>query len=218
VALDGLGRPLAGAKISVCDPVYVSACLVGQTGSDGRYHFDLPPDNAWKVYGSITKPYNGKSYCLELRPDSTDAFGSSQGAVRNFEWKLTGRRPDKASASEFLSYYGAGAAVAVGDYNNPVPLQHVKLNFVPQGPLADGSAGASFIGSAGDWTWNEIGDVPLGRYAVTAEYAPPGSAKSALLVGTSFFQYAGSAVVDFEPPAGGICTNSPEAKIYVAFP
>ena len=216
VVVDSQARPLPGAKINVCNPLYFDSCMTGQTGSDGRYSFDLPPVNVWKAYGYLTKAYNGKSYCLELRSDSTDSFSSKDGAVRNFEWKLTGLRPDsKTAQNEFLSFYGAAAAVRSEEYNNPVDLQYVQASFVPQGPLVDGTAGQAFSASAGNWNWNEIGDIPLGRYTVTADYAPPGAAKSALLVGTVSGQYAVSVVLDFPPP--GSCVR-PEAKIYVAFP
>lgn len=79
----------------------------GKTRPDGRYSLDLPPTNEWVANGSVTKTFNGKSYCFDLRPSSTDSFSSSDGAVRDFDWKLSRQRPDRSATDESISYYGA---------------------------------------------------------------------------------------------------------------
>ena len=218
IALDSQGRPLAGAKIDVCNPVYFDSCVSAQTGADGRYSLDLQPTNVWTAYASITKTYNGKAYCLDLSPSSTATFSSADGAVRDFQWKLTGQRPDQSDTTQFASFYGAGLSVADDTGNFAMNDKYVEVTLVPDGPLVDGSAGTTLTLPVGNWNSYVIGNIPLGRYTVSAAYAPPSSAKSQLLVATSSFgQYSSSTVFDFDPDQGGTCGNA-EATLHVVLP
>jgi hypothetical protein len=172
------------------------------------------------VSAYLAKAFNGKNYCLELRPDSTEHFGSTDGAVRNFEWKLTGMRPGETATDQYLSFYGAGLEVTSDEYVNYIDVRYVHVNLVPQGSLVDGSTGQSISGVAGNWKWNTIGNLPLGRYSVTAEYAPPSGSRSALRLATSYGgQYANSLVVDFDPDFSGSCdaTHYPKATVHVRY-
>jgi hypothetical protein len=83
--------------------------------------------------------------CLDLHPDNSDHFGSDAGAIRNFDWRLTGLIPGRETATNYASsYYGAALSVGSGDLNSSLDVQFVQVTFVPQGPLVDGSAGATF--------------------------------------------------------------------------
>jgi hypothetical protein len=219
IALDSQGHPLAGAEITVCNPVFFDSCVGGTTGADGHYSVDLQPTNVWTVYASIKKTYDGKTYCLDLSPTgSTDTFSSSDGAVRNFQWKLTGQRPGESDTTQFSSFYGAGLSVVDDTGNFVMNDKYIEVTLVPDGPLVDGSAGSTVTLPVGNWNSYEIGNIPLGRYTVSADYAPPNGAKSALLVGTSSFgQYTASTVLDFDPDQGGTCGN-PEATVHVVVP
>ena len=216
-ALDAQGHPLSGANVTVCNPVFYNSCLNGQTGADGRYAIDLQPNNVWTVYGSITKEFNGQSYCLDLEASSGETFSSSSGAVRDFRWKVTGKRPDRTATDESMSYYGA--ALNVSDNTNLVLDDHyIEVTLVPQGPLVDGSTGQTLTAMAGSWKWFQIGNIPLGRYSVSAAYVPPSGMGGALVVSTSpSAGYAASAVVDFAPSQGGTCLN-PAGAIHVNIP
>jgi hypothetical protein len=212
-ATDPQGQPLAGAEITVCNPVFLYSCVNAKTGPDGRYSIDLQPVNVWNASGSINKTFNGKSYCLDLSPSSTATFSSADGAIRDFQWKLTGLRPDMTATDESLSFYGAALSVVDGSANFAVDPRYVEVTFTPEGPLVDGSAGQTFSATAGAWKWNKIGNIPLGRYTITASYAAPGAAKSPLLVTPSASgQYASSTILDFDPV--GTCGH-PEAAIFV---
>src|SRR4029077_186138 len=128
------------------------------------------------------------TYCLDLGPTgSTDTFSSSDGAVRNFHWKLTGQRPGLSDTTQFSSFYGAGLSVADDTGNFVLNDKYIEVTLVPSGPLVDGSAGSTLTLPGGDWNSYVIGDIPLGRYALSADYAPPNGAKTSLLVGTSSF-------------------------------
>ena len=217
-ATDTHGAPIPGANLQICNPLFFDSCMTGATAADGKYSFDLPPANVWNANASISKIFNGRTYCLDLMPDVATTFSSTDGAIRNFSWKIIGLRPDATAANQYTSYYGAGANITPGDFNNEVPVNDVVMHFVPVGPLVDGSAGQAFTANARDWVWNIIGNIPLGRYTVTAEYAPAGGAKLALLVGTTFMQYAASATLDFDPASSSSCVGPIEGKVYVAFP
>ncbi|OLC06824.1 MAG: hypothetical protein AUH41_11875 [Gemmatimonadetes bacterium 13_1_40CM_66_11] len=71
---------------------------------------------------------------------------------------------------------------------------------------------------AGSWKWFQIGNIPLGRYSVSAAYVPPSGVAGALVVIASpSAGYAASAVVDFAPSQGGTCLN-PQGTIHVNIP
>ncbi len=215
-ATDTRGHPVAGVQITVCNPVFYDSCLKGTTGSDGRYQIDLQPNNVWTVNASITKTFNGQSYCLDLEPDTTETFSSASGAVRNFVWTLQGLRPGKTADGYASSYYGA-----VLDVSDDTDLgagwidpRYVQVTLVSQGPIIDGSPGGMLTAISGAWNSFAIGNIPPGRYAVSAAYAPPGGGGGALVVGSSPGQYGASMVIDFAPAQGGTCGN-PEATIHV---
>src|SRR5216684_758006 len=70
LAVDTKGAPIAGASVKVCNPLYWASCMSGPTGADGRYSFDLPPGNVWEVDTSMQKVFDGRNYCLDLKPDA----------------------------------------------------------------------------------------------------------------------------------------------------
>jgi hypothetical protein len=218
VVIDTQGRPLAGARIAACSTVYAYSCIDRTSGSDGTYSMSLTPLDSWDATASITTTYNARTYCLDLHPNISDHFSSDAGALRNFDWRLTGLVPGRETLTSYASsYYGAALSVGSGDLNSSLDLQLVQVTFVPQGPLVDGSAGATFSKSNANWHELGIGGIPLGRYAVSATYAPPGMASSALVVGTAYgAAYSASLVIDFDPDPSG-CSN-PTSKIYAAFP
>src|SRR5690606_1252525 len=88
-------------------------------------------------------------------------FGG-EGAVRNFEWRLTGKRPEPLSGEygglvTFDSYPG----VYIDD-------KQIEFTFTPLTPLIDGSTGTTLqLKSPDGYT---LKDIPMGRYEVTARY------------------------------------------------
>jgi hypothetical protein len=163
IVLDMRGKPIAGARILLDNSVYYASYIHGSTGADGRYRIK-PQPGAWKAEASIRKDYNGRTYTLELHPDSIDSFDES-GAVRNFVWKLEGRTPD----SDY-GYYGGFIQLST-DLDFEGELEDIELTLTPSGPLIDGSPGRTLQLRKGDHYWVDawqIEDVPIGRYRVTA--------------------------------------------------
>ena len=99
LVMDTNGKPVAGARILLDNTVFYASYINGSTGADGTYRLKVQP-GAWRAYATIQKEYNGRTYSLDLHPDSADSFDDS-GAVRNFTWKLEGRKPDNN-----WGYYG----------------------------------------------------------------------------------------------------------------
>jgi hypothetical protein len=215
VAVDTQNRRLSGAEITVCNAVthYGDACVNATTGGDGSYSLRLPSNNVWHIYGSITKSYNGATYCLPLAVDNRDSFSSTEGAIRNFSWKLSGVIPGQMDNHSAGSYFGASLSTVFDLYPN-----QVRVSFVPNGPLIDGSAGSSFSAIAGDWVSNSIGNIPIGAYTVRAEYLQSGGGVMPLRVSlTSTTGNLGASVtVQFPPDPASSCTLGPEARLYIA--
>ncbi len=211
-AVNTQNRPLSGAKIDVCSSVFYESCVRGATGSDGSYSLPLTPNNVWVAYGSITQSYDGKTFCLPLAIDNVNSFASTDATIRNFSWKLSGLIPGQNPNGYASSYFGATLNVA---FDFSLDRNRVRLNFAPNGPLIDGSAGTAFSAVAGEWGSNAIGNIPVGVYTVTAEYVQSGGAPVPLRITTnSFGSYGTSASVHFTPDSSS-CLIAPEAAVYL---
>jgi hypothetical protein len=218
---DAQGRPLAGAEISISNAVYVTSPVSGASGADGAYLLELPPNQVWRAYGSITKTLGGRTYCSELAADKGEDFRSSVATIRNFTWQLSGLKSPSLPPHYGSSYYGARLSVnwtyrdGTGHYN----FGQLRISFVPNGPLIDGSTIGPFSGVVGNWAGAELGNIPLGIYTVTADYLPPdGSAPIRLRVGTRFGSLAATTQVVFEPDQGSGCLVGPVGQLFVVDP
>lgn len=218
---DTQGRPLASAEINISNAVYVTRPVSGATGADGAYLLELPPNQVWRAYGSISTTLGGRTYCSELAADNDEIFRSSDATVRNFSWKLAGLKSPSLPPNSSSSYYGARLSVnwtsrdGTGHYN----FEQLRITFVPSGPLIDGSTIGPFNGVVGRWAAAEMGSIPLGIYTVTADYLPPdGSTPIRLRVGTRFGSLAASAQVTFEPDLGSGCLVGPVGQLFVVDP
>jgi hypothetical protein len=215
VAVDTQNRPLSGAEITVCSTPFYNSCINGATGTDGSYSLRLTSNNVWAATGSIIKSYNGATYCLPLAVDNSHSFSSTDATIRNFSWKLSGVVPGQMDNHSAGSYFGASLNTV---FDMSLYRNQVRVNFVPNGPLIDGSAGSSFSAIAGDWVSNSIGNIPIGAYTVRAEYLQPGGGVMPLRVSlTSTTGNLGASVtVQFPPDPGSSCVIGPEARLYIA--
>lgn len=167
---DAKGNPVSGAKILLDNTIVYAAYITGFSGEGGTYSIKMPTGNygIWKAYATLQKKYHEKTYTLDLHPDNTETF-NEDGAVRNFTWKLTGKKPD----DEFF-YYGGSIRIgpAVGSI---IPDNtHITVVLEPDGPLIDGSQGEMITIPYGDARWSdpvEIKDIPIGRYKAIAVYS-----------------------------------------------
>ncbi|MBL0693891.1 carboxypeptidase-like regulatory domain-containing protein [Comamonas sp. JC664] len=200
-ATDTAGRPLAGVEVVADNQVLYNSDVVGVTGADGTYRLELGQAAAtWNTSARLKRDFNGRSYTFELHPSNASPFAGNEGAVRDFDWRLTGARPGGG-------FYGSGVFFRLADYVDPADPdqalqdEHMELTLTPVGPLVDGSTGSPVTGR-GTSTGDGFGmpDVAIARYTVTGRYAPPGQAVRPLLVRVQGEDtYADSVTADFKP-------------------
>lgn len=199
-AVDTQGNPLAGADVVADNEFLYDSNVVGKTGADGTYR--LPLGNAastWNVSAQIQRQYNGRTYTMDLHPLNPASFETKGGAVRDFEWRLTGPRPQGGT-------YGSKVIVYMSDLVDPadgstaIDDRNIELTLTPDGPRVDGSTGAPVTARVTSTTdGSGLEDVALGRYTITARYAPQGQAARTLqLRKRNSGSYAESATVEFD--------------------
>lgn len=197
---DTQGNPLAGAEVVADNQLLHDSNVVGATRADGTYELQLEKAAAtWKVSAQIQRQYNGRSYTLPLHPSNASPFAGNEGAVRDFEWKLTGARPE-GGVYGFPVIFNLMDYVDPADGSTPTDRNNIELTLTPAGPRVDGSTGAPVTGRGADsGDGFGIQDVALGRYTITARYAPQGQAPRDLHVRVANTgQYAPSVTTDFE--------------------
>ena len=194
VAKDASGKPLKGVKIIVDHTIFYNSNISTFTSEKGTYKVKVPT-GSWFAFAQHTVNYNGKSYSFYLHPDNPAGFGG-EGAVRNFEWKLTGKRPEPLSGEygglvTFDSYPG----VYIDD-------KQIEFTFTPLTPLIDGSTGTTLQLKSPDGY--HLKDIPMGRYEVTARYQGK-SVKLRKWNTDDTFQE--KFILDFEPEIYAQCDN-----------
>lgn len=181
------GSPVANAKVVIEHTVFLATYLYATTNAKGEYSSTVP-NGSWKVSVQIEKTVGGSLYKFDLHPDNADPFAGSDGAVRNFTWKLNGAKPGGG-------FYGSNVAV----YSDPlagIAEQDIELTLVPETTLADGSTGAVITKMLTDMGGGEYGipDVPLAKYHITARNTATNQPLQLRLRNTGNFQPAISAL------------------------
>jgi hypothetical protein len=159
-AKDVAGRPLNGVKVLIDHSIFFNAGIHTNTNNDGKYQLKIP-HGSWYAFATHEVVYNNKNYTFYLHPDNASGFGG-EGAVRNFEWKLTGAMSPPLSGTY-------GGLVTIDNFPG-VYIDETEIGFVftPVGALVDGSEGTILTRHI-DSSQN-IEDVPIGRYIITATY------------------------------------------------
>ncbi|MCE7065305.1 carboxypeptidase-like regulatory domain-containing protein [Dyadobacter sp. CY326] len=191
------GSPLAGVKIVIDNTMIHASYSLGNSDEKGNYKIQLPKVGTFMASAHITKQYNGKEYEFDLHPDVYEAF-SIDGAVRNFQWKLTGKRPVEAQG-----YYGVTIEVNKAILSGIYDSENIEFTLVPVGNLIDGSKGKTLKMKHGQPFTNDYGklvDIPLGRYKMTAYYkGEAGEGPLKLRKHFSEDAYEDEIIIDFEP-------------------
>ena len=204
--LDTTGKPLAGAQVVADNQVLQNSTVSGTSGSDGTYRLELGKAAVtWNASAQIQRQYNGKTYKFDLHPSNPASFATNEGAVRDFTWKLTGERPQGGTYGGKV-LFNLTAYVDPEDPNTPLERENVELTQTPSGPLVDGSAGAPLT-ARGTNSGDGFGlqDVALGRYTVTARYAPAGKTARDLVVRLNGGDaYSSSLTADFQTIASTV--------------
>jgi hypothetical protein len=201
--VDTKGQPIAGARIYVDNTLYDNSGISTTTNADGYYRIQIPR-GSWRVYAETSIAYNGKNFDkLVLHPNNPNSFADAEGAIRNFQWKLTGERP-----KPLAGYYGG----LVNLLNNPngklYDVENIEFTFTPDGALIDGSTGSIIkakSGAPGTENYSRINDIPIGRYTVTAKHLPSGR-QLKLSCNNGQHNFTPSLSIDFEP-ALNYCTK-----------
>jgi hypothetical protein len=197
VVTDTQGKPLSGAEITIDNTLLYNSNLVATTDSKGEYKIKLSGSFTWMGYGQIQKPYNGKTYTLDLHSQTPEGF-TSEGGVRNFEWKLTGKRP----GSESTGYYGGTLTFDNFPGVYEVDKKAIEFTLTPEGTLIDGSVGQTLKVKSTDGY--NIYDIPMGRYTISASFNGTPLKLSRWNTDEPFVT---SLLVDFQPQIAQQCNN-----------
>lgn len=163
---DTQGKPIAGAEVVIDNTMIYNSNLLTNSDAEGKYKVKLNGHFTWAAYATFKKKYNGKNYKFHLHPDDENSF-TSDGAVRNFSWKLTGQRPESNT-----SFYGSWIQLQAA-FGSDVLAENVDFILTPDGPLVDGSTGQAITkrgGAPQTYSYFKLMDIPLGRYKVKARY------------------------------------------------
>lgn len=164
------GAPIPGALIFI-DGV-LDQNMQYTTKEDGTFNIRLQP-GAYVAQATLNYKWENQVYRYDLKPDSTDTFDDSTGAVRNFTWELTGEKPQPQMGS-----YGGYIYINLGYDNYFVEDQdNITYTLEPVGALIDGSQGQTIVRKGGAPRTAEYGkilELPVGRYKISGVYQPPG--------------------------------------------
>ncbi|WP_126249342.1 carboxypeptidase-like regulatory domain-containing protein [Chitinophaga rhizosphaerae] len=160
--VNAAGTPIKGVKIIIDHSIFWNSNLTTSTKDDGTYSVKIPI-GSWYAFAENTVEYNGRKFKMDLHPDNSDGFGGD-GAVRNFTWKLSGEKTEPLTGT-----YGGVVEFnhTVGEFE-AIEDREIVWTFTPSGPLIDGSAGKVLTLKSANG--NDLRDVPIGRYKVTATY------------------------------------------------
>jgi len=217
VARDARGQPIANALAEV-KMVFNPNVVATRTGADGRYVVrGLPAGLSHQVKAWAEVAYRGQSYCVRLgMPNDADydAFVPGSTVVRDFRWQLTGRIPD-ASANVF----GAGVDVDTWDVSGIRTGDEIEVQFTPQGPLVDGSAGSAITRVVRFGSNLAINDLPHGVYTTAATLVQNG-VRTPLKVARAGLgaELAATTTVEWEPELAGAACNQKLGPALKRFP
>jgi hypothetical protein len=190
------GNPLKGVKIIIDHSLFYNSNITAATDEQGNYRIKIP-NGSWYAYAQFKKTYNNKNYTFYLEPDSYEGFGG-EGAVRNFVWKLTGKKQEPLSPGFF-----GGTITFDKDVDGAyIDRKEIEFTLTPMGNLIDGSAGETLTLRSADGY--KLEDVPIGRYDISASYK--GRAVELRKWNTSD-TYVKTMQLDFEPQISPHCDN-----------
>lgn len=206
--VDTQGKPLAGVKVRADnDALYGSAEVT--TDANGKYVLPKLEIGGWKIYAWKEVTYKGKIYHLRMgMTDATDydAFSPGEkGAVKNFQWQLSGVIPDRPRADKSPSGYFGGSLSFINmdpdAISMPVNTEvTITLTPVAGATLFDGSSPQviqkSFTIEASNEYNYWIHDIPQSEYHITAESRYNGT-KKIVYLSDSFYEGHSEAIENF---------------------
>jgi len=163
-AADSRGNPLQGVNITVEHTVWSGTYLYATTNSNGKYSIAIPSDPAgdWTAKARYSKKAYGQIYLFDMA-GNTASFSKADSAIRNFTWKLSGKKQGGG-------YYGAH--VDLYQLGTDAQMDKITIVFTPiDSALIDGSPAVAFEKKVEDIAGTfMVKDVPIGRYSIRAKY------------------------------------------------
>jgi hypothetical protein len=197
--IDSAGQPIAGVVVNADHTLRYNANIQARSGKDGTYRLKVPA-GPYRVTAKLTRDFLDVRYGFDLHPETPDDVNGDEGAIRDFTWRLTGRRLPPADG-----FYG-GLVVAYtrpGDFS--LQISDIELTLTPDGKLVDGSNGKPITGklvSTGDGF--ALRDVPVGNYKIAARHVPKGETAAPLHVRVrNTGEFAANVTTPILAPYGG---------------
>lgn len=137
--VDSQGKGVANAEIIANSTDYYNKTTTAYTDADGKYRMELPTgvaEGSYTVSGTVTLKYHGRNFKMALYEEDTRVFSAYDGAVRNFQFRLTGKRTVD-SEDDPLRSSPLGGRLEVHHHVNNVTWKNLELTLEPVGPLVD---------------------------------------------------------------------------------
>lgn len=192
--VDGQGRGVANAEI-IANSTDWYKTTTAYTDANGNYRMKLPngiAEGSYTASGTVTMKYHGQNFKMALYEEDTRVFSAYDGAVRNFQFKLTGKRTvdDDANSSPL------GGRIEVHENVYNVKGDNVEITLEPVGPLIDGSTGKTLVLPMPQNSYY-LNDIPVGQYRITARDKVTGQ-KLGVTIKDTFKDYAPSVTTLFK--------------------
>lgn len=186
--VNSLGEPLSGVMVYADNTFVYDSWIEGVTDQHGNYVLQLPNIAAsYRMGAKYETEYNGETVPFEFDPENNAAFGSNEGAVRDFVLDI-----NKGTIQIFsFDYYHDEAAP-------DVKLVDIEFTLKSVGQLVDGSRDRTIIVSP-DKTSLTIKDIPIGDYKISAMWKPDGYKEVPMLVSVrSIEEFKEEITISFE--------------------
>lgn len=193
--VDTKGKPLANVEVTIENVLPgASNSFIGKTDANGLYKIKVSPVGQYHASAYHTVNFNGITYELPMHPDNDEVF-SNEGAVRNFEWKLSGKMYSGG-------HYGSNITLNEDIYLELEDNYNIEYTLTPVGKLIDGSDGATLTlhsGLPNTENYQKLLDIPIGRYTISAAYVKSGTRRPMKLKFTDDFSgaYQSSLTINF---------------------
>lgn len=193
--------------------------VLADVAADGTFKQRLPAGLFQPALGTITVPFEGKSYKLWLEPVApyTGRRDSAEGIRQDFVWRITGTHPDARNPhpNNVKDWYGCTFPVSYSafrsDIQQPVPKlpdgSKIVFTLTPTSKVVDGSEGKTLtverIWHADGRDTDALNDLPPASYEVAAVATlPDGSTKTLLFQEVYRGPYAPKARAVLQPSGG----------------
>lgn len=186
--VNALGDPLAGVMVYADNTFVYDSWIEGVTDQQGNYELQLPNIAASYRMGAIYETeLNGETVPFHFDPEPNSAFGSNEGAVRNFVLDI-----NKGTIQIFeFDYYD--------DEEAPdVELVDIEFTLHSVGQLVDGSTDRTIITSPSKKSLT-VEEIPIGTYELSAVWKPKDYKEVPMLVRVRFTdEYKDKVTISFE--------------------